>query len=213
MTRTRTWLIGVVLLVAACGGGTADTTAEPTTSADSTTPAATALDDAMLLDAAEMPAWNNAGTWQPVDDAQAVRACDLPSADDVGATISISRSFEFVADLQPGDVADPATVPMLGISTVAAYPDDAAAEQAVTQWVDALGACDAVQLGTVAGGSTWTFSAPDPASPDNAFFDFVGVAAVGSRTTLVAFSVNGQDANNEGDPLADSLDAAVARLP
>ena len=43
--------------------------------------------------------------------------------------------------------------------------------------------------------------------------DFVGVAAVGPQTTLVAFSVYGQDANYEGDPLAGSIQAAIARLP
>jgi hypothetical protein len=207
MTRARTWTIGVVLLAAACGGGT------PVTTADPTTPAAASVDDAMLLEADEMPVWNNAGTWRVVDDMEAVRACDLPSAADLGATVSVSRSFEFGADRQPGDSADPTAVPMLGISTVAAYPDDATADQAVRAWVEAVRACDAVQLGTVAGGSTWTFSALDPASADNAYFDFVGVAAAGSRSTLVAFSVNGQDANYEGDPLIDSLTAAVARLP
>jgi hypothetical protein len=209
MTRTHAWALGVVMLLAACGGGT-DGTLDDTPPPTSTV---AEVDDAMLLDAGEMPVWNNAGTWEVVDDTEAVRACDLPSAEDLGATVSISRSFEFVVDLRPGDTADPTAVPMLGVSNVAAYPDDAGAEQAVTDWVDALGACDAVPLGTVTGGSTWTFSALDPSSPDNAFFDFVGVASVGARTTLVAFSVHGQDANYEGDPLADSLDAAIARLP
>jgi hypothetical protein len=209
ITSRCTTIALIMLLLAGCASGPQQ--AEPAATTSPTTQIT--LDDAMLLDPAEMPVWNNAGTWQVIDDTPAVRACDLPSAEDLGATVSISRSFEFVVDLRPGDTADPTAVPMLGVSNVAAYPDDAGAEQAVTDWVDALGACDAVQLGTVTAGSTWTFSAFDPSSRDNAYFDFVGVAAVGARTTLVAFSLHGQDANYEGDPLADSLDAAVARLP
>ena len=193
-------------------------TASPAaTVAQTPTPSPTAkavvLNDTLLLDTTEMPRWNDAGTWTVIDDTDAVRACDLPSAEDLGAAVAISRSFRFVPDLAEGDTVDPNAVPMLGINTVAAYPDDAASTQAVTDWVDALAACGAVPLGSVQGGTTWTFSAPDESSPDDSYFDFVGVAAQGPTTTLVAFSVHGQDANYEGDPLATSLEAAIDRLP
>ncbi len=167
----------------------------------------------MLLDSAEMPAWNNAGSWVVIDDTEAVRACELPTAQQLGAGVAISRSFEYVVKLAPDETADPDAVPLLGINTVAAYPDDAAATGAVDAWVDALEACGALQLGSVPGGTTWTFSAQDEASRDNSWFDFVGVAAQGRTTTLVGFSVYGQDANAEGDPLATSMEASLARLP
>jgi hypothetical protein len=211
----RRWGLAIALTVvamAACttGPGTGETA--PTGTAAPSTAAAT-VDDTMLLEAAEMPAWNNAGTWAVVDDTPAVRGCDLPTAESLGATVAISRTFTFEVALAEGDSVDPAAVPMLGVSTVGAYPDEASAAQAVTAVLDALAVCDAVPLGTAPGGSTWTYSAPDPASPDNAFFEFVGVTAKGVRTTLVAFSVYGQDANYEDDPLLASFEAAVDRLP
>lgn len=168
--------------------------------------------DEMLLVAAEMPAWNNAGTWVATDDADVLRACTLPDADSLGATVTLGRTFTYVVELAEGESADPQAQPMLGLSAVSSYPDDAAAAAAVDAYVAALDECGASLLSELDGGSTWTGFARDDSS-DGGWFDFVGVRARGSYTTMVGFSLNGQDANVEADPLAASMQAAEARLP
>lgn len=192
----------VAVIVASCATG-----------ADPAGDAQTSLSGQMLLEPGEMPVWNAAGSWEGIDDTDALRACRLPSAVDLGATTAISRSFEYRVELGEGETADPSAVPLLGINTVAGYPDDSAAEQGITGWLEALAACGAQQVGSVQEGTTWTVFAPDEASPGEGWFDFVGVAATGRTTTLVGFSVYGQDANYEGDPLAPSLEASLSRLP
>lgn len=170
------------------------------------------ITDEMLLVSTEMPAWNNAGTWVATDDADVLRACALPDADSLGATITLARTFTYVVALAEGESGDPQAPPMLGLSAVSSYPDDAAAAAAVDAYVAALDECEATMLSELDGGSTWTVFARDDSS-DGGWFDFVGVTAHGSSTTMVGFSLNGQDANYEGDPLAASMQAAVARLP
>ena len=169
------------------------------------------LTDTTLLVATEMPAWNEAGTWVATDDADVLRACPLPDAASLDAAVVIGRTFTYEVKLAEDDVADPDAPPMLGATIAAAYQDAAAAQAAVDAWVTALEECDAVQIGVVDGGSTWTAFARD-ASADAGWFDFVGVAAQGPSTAMVAFSLYGQDANYEGDPLAAAMQVAVARL-
>jgi hypothetical protein len=167
--------------------------------------------DEMLLVAGEMPAWNSAGTWVATDDTDVLRACPLPDAASLGATVAIGRTFTYEVQLAEGETADPDAPPMLGLSAAATYPDAATAQAAVDAWVAALQECDAVEIGTVDRGSTWTTYARDDSS-DEGWFDVVGVAAEGSSTAMVAFSLYGQDANYEGDPLAASLQTAATRL-
>ena len=186
-------------LLAGCGGS------------DEPDEASADVTDEMLLVAGEMPAWNNAGTWVATDDADVLRACPLPDAASLGATVAIGRTFTYEVQLAEGETADPDAPPMLGLSAAATYPDEATAQAAVDAWVAALKECDAVEIGTVDAGSTWTTFTRDDSS-DEGWFDFVGVAAEGSSTAMVAFSLYGQDANYEGDPLAVSLQTAVARL-
>lgn len=211
-----------VLLLAGCSAADdqADTdltavpeTSSPTVSEPSAMPVA--LTDEMLLVASEMPAWNDAGTWRTIDDSEVLRACSLPDAESLGAALALTRTFEYVVEIGEGETQDPDAEPMLGINVVAAWQDDAAATAAVEQWEAALDECSEGRgpIGAVEGGSTWTYSARDESSMNESWFDFVGVAAEGSTTTLVGFSLWGQDANYEGDPLAESMQASLDRLP
>ena len=221
----RSVVIVAAAVLALSGCSTADDQADtsPTVVPDATTEAPTptptettlALGDEALLEPSEMPPWNNAGTWTVIDDTDALRACTLPSADSLGALESLTRTYENVFTLAEGETSDPSSEPMLGVNEVAVWADDAAAADAVEAWTDALEACSTGTgpLTTIDGGSTWTYSLRDETSMNEAWFDFVGVAAKGSSTTLVGFSLWGQDANYEGDPLLDSLQTSLDRLP
>lgn len=108
---------------------------------------------------------------------------------------------------------------------MAVFPDAATATAAVTAWEDALRVCapgpgmdgdvQSFQVGDLPTGSTWTAAASDAGEycMECMRFEFVGCAAKAETVALVGFSLPGQDANYEGDPLADSMVAALARLP
>ena len=49
--------------------------------------------------------------------------------------------------------------------------------------------------------------------PECLRFEFLGFTAKDSAVTTVGFSLTGQDANYETDPLTESLNAALTRLP
>lgn len=236
----RSVVIVAAAVLALSGCSTADDQADTTpavvpdatTEVPTPTPTKTplALGDEALLEPSEMPPWNNAGTWtvlssglawtpgapgDPLDDTDALRACTLPTAKSLGALESLTRTFEYVVTYAEDETPYPGGEPMLGVNEVAAWADAAAAVDAVEAWTDALEACSTGTgpLTTIDGGSTWTYSLRDETSMNEAWFDFVGVAAKGSTTTLVGFSLWGQDANVESDPLLDSLQTSLDRLP
>lgn len=219
--RTVVVLAAAVLVLGRCSSADdqADTTPavvpEVTTDVPTPTEAPMTLGDEVLLDATEMPAWNEAGTWTVTDDTEVLRACSLPSAESLGAVAVLTRTFENVFTDGEGETPDPTAEPMLGVNQVAAWDDDTAADAAVEAWTTALDDCSEGRglLSSVEGGSTWTASARDESSMNEAWFDFVGVAAKGSTTTLVGFSLWAQDANYEGDPLEASMQASLDRLP
>jgi hypothetical protein len=210
-----------VLLAAGCSTADDpdDATAAPLPTADVETPAETpggadavALDDTMLLVAAEMPAWNNAGTWVAVDDAAFLQVCPLTDPGSLGATQVLGVTYEYVVALDEGDTADPTAEPMLGGNTIASFTDDVAAATAVQTWQAELAACSMLEQTVLDGGSTWTGNDLDEAT-ELSWFDFTGVAAKGATTTLVGFSLQGQDANYDGDPLAVPMQTSLDRLP
>lgn len=187
---------------------------EETTQAAEPTPTTVALDDRALLDAGEMPEWSGV-VWVATDEAEVLRACTLPSPDSLGASAVVTRTFVASTEVEEGTTPDPDAEPMLGINQVATWEDDDAAAAAVEVWTTALDECsDGVgQLSSVDGGSTWVVSARDESSMNESWFDFVATAAADSTTTLVAFSLWGQDANVEDDPLADAMQASLDRIP
>lgn len=206
-----------VLLVAGCStGDDPDDAASPVPTAGVETPSVTdeaALDDALLLPPAEMPAWNNAGTWVEVEDASFWRVCTLSDPVLLGATDVSGVTYEYVVDLGEGETADPTAEPMLGGNVLASFEDEAAATAAVQSWRDELAACsDIGELTQLDAGVTWTGNELDE-STGLAWFDFTGVASKGTVTTIVGFSLQGQDANYESDPLVESVQASLDRLP
>jgi len=172
-----------------------------------------ALDDS-LLPAAEMPPWNNAGTWVEVEDADYWQVCALSDPADLGATETTEVTYQYEVELAEGETADPTAEPMLGGNVLASFEDEAAATAAVQTWEDELSACsDVGELTTLDTGLTWTgMGEPDEAT-GVAWFEFTGVAAKGAATTIVGFSLQGQDANYESDPLVESMQASLDRLP
>jgi hypothetical protein len=207
-----------VLLVAGCStGDDPEDPASPVPTAGVETPSVTddvALDDSLLLPPAEMPAWNNAGTWMEVEDDSFWRVCTLSDPVLLGATDVNSVTYEYVVDLGEGETADPTAEPMLGGNVLASFEDEAAAAAAVQSWRDELAACsDIGELTQLDTGVTWTGMGEPDESSGLAWFEFTGVASKGAVTTIVGFSLRGQDANYESDPLVESVRASLDRLP
>ena len=188
------------------------TTSQPTPSPTET---AVALTDDMLLEPDEMPAWNEAGTWETIEDTDVLRACALPSAESLGAVEVVTRTFAYVVELGEGETANPDEKPMLGINQLAAWEDEASATAAVETWTATLDECSQGRgpIITTEAGETWASSARDESSMNESWFDFTGIAAEGSTTSVVAFSLWGQDANWQGDPLEGALQTSLDRLP
>lgn len=223
MTSHRLTVRGAGMLLAAgvlalAGCSSADESTVATSELDTqVTPVAQELSTELLLAADEMPDWNAAGVWEPVEDAESteayvLRACPLATPESLGATDSVSVVFEYVIDVDDADSEDPDYPPLLGVNTVAQFPDATTAEGAVATWEESLEACSAYQNGQFDGGSSWTVAAIDPEGQNEAWFDFTAIGSDGARTTLVGFSVYGQDANYDGDPFQATLPASLDRL-
>lgn len=219
-------ITAVALVLVGCGtqpGPDGDAPGPPTSPSD-----APVLTAGMLLTAEQMPAWNDAMGWREAElpaGERALALCVLPSAGSLGADRTLERTFEAAGVADPGTTPDPTWPPSYGVNVVGRFVDGAAAAAAVAAWEAALGDCvpgepdaadvDSARISDLSAGSTWTVSAPDPsqACPECLRFEFIGVASKGTVVSLVGFALSGQDANYEGDPLADSMDASLQRLP
>lgn len=224
----RNVLVGMVAvsmgLVVGCGPPPAGGGASPTGSV----PAAS-LTQANLLAAEEMPAWNGAMGWAegvPPAGEDVPTACTLPTAQSLGAVEVLGRGFRATGIDDPGTTPDPTWPVSYGSNKVTRFVDEGAADAGLAAWEDALSICApppgmseaepprSYRISTLPSGSTWAISVPEPdACPECLRFEFVGVATKGTVVTVVAFGITGMDANYEEDPMADSMDASVARLP
>jgi hypothetical protein len=222
----RSVQLGAALLGAALLGGTAGCGGIGTDESPSGASSSVALGPDVLLTADQAPEWNGAMGWVETDlpgDTGALSVCDLPTAESLGATEVLERDFLAAGVPEPDTTPDPTWPASYATNVVALFPDSATASSAVEAWAGAVGDCSpgpsttgavqSVQIGTLATGSTWSAAAPDDACPECLRFDFAGFAAKGSAATIVGFSLSGQDANYEGDPLAESIAASLARLP
>lgn len=204
-----------VLTAALSGCGPTSTPGGGAVDSPSPSPAAGLAQD-VLLTAGEMPAWNGAMGWaeaSPPAGEQVLAVCGLAAPDALGAVQVLARTFEAAGADDPGTTPDPTWPRSYGINEVALFASEADAAAAVDAWEAALQDCaGSTRIGALPTGSTWTAAEPDPsACPDCQRFEFVGVAAQGAVTTLVGFALSGQDANYDGDPLAEAMSASVAR--
>ena len=201
-------------------------TAKPTASATPT--ASASLSPDALLTASQMPEWNGAMGWIEKElppGVSALSVCVLPTAESLGAVDVLVRDFEAAGVPDPETTPDPTWPASYGTNRVALFPDGATAITALGAWEDAVRDCapgpsitsdpDSSRITDLPAGSTWTVAGRDTneVCPECARFEFLGFTAKGSAVTTVGFSLTGQDANYEGDPLTESLDAALARLP
>lgn len=215
----------VLLAVSAIGGcgGTTQTETERTPSGPA--PTATVTDD-VLLPPAEMPVWNGALVWAEAalpSDESALQICALPELTSLEAVALASRDYEATPSPELEATPDPTAKPMHGTNTVAVFATLAAASAALRSWEEALADClpgpagpassPSARITDLPVGSTWSMAAANPDDPAVQRFEFVGVSAQGMAVTVVGFELYGQDANYEGDPLAASMDASLARLP
>jgi hypothetical protein len=218
----------VALLVALVGCGTDSTTDTDQTITPATPPASVSLSPDVLLTAAQMPRWNGAMGWIEQDlppGVSALSVCVLPTAESLGAVDVLTRDFEAAGVEDPQITPDPTWPPSYGTNQVALFPDDATASAAVEAWEGATRDCApgsaitsdpySFQIGDRSAGSTWGVAARDTndVCPECLRFEFLGFIAEGSAVTTVGFSLTGQDANYEEDPVAESLETALARLP
>lgn len=232
--RTRSAVVvgSVALLVALVGCATDSTTAPARSASAPSTPATTTLTlvplspDA-LLTAGQVPAWNGAMGWaeqQLPPGVSALTVCVLPSAESLGALQVLTRDFEAAGVEDPGATPYPEDPASYAVNEVAQFPDEAAAVAAVGAWEEATRDCapglsstnlQSFRISDLPTGSTWTAAASELRAecPECLRFDFIGFASKGAATTMVGFSLTGQDANYEDDPLGASMDAALARLP
>ncbi len=240
--RTRPAVVAgaVALPVALCvalsamlvGCGTDSSTAPASSASAASTPGTTAstlvpLSRDALLTARQVPAWNGAMGWveqQLPSGVSALTVCRLPSPESLGALQVLTRDFEAAGVEDPGTTPDPGAPASYAVNEVARFPDEDAAAAAVGAWEDATRDCasglssrdlKSIRISDLPTGSTWTASGSELSAecPECMRFDFLGFASKGAATTLVGFSLTGQDANYQGDPLAESMDAALARLP
>lgn len=230
-TRSAVTAGSVAVLVGLIGCATESTTTPASSAAAAsapvaTVPAAVTLSSDALLTAAQMPAWNGAMGWaeqQLPPGVSALTVCVLPSAESLGSVQVLTRDFEAAGVEDPEITPDPEWPAAYAVNEVAQFPDETTAAAAVSAWQDAAQDCapgpsstnvQSFQLSDLPTGSTWTAASDQPSlCPECLRFEFFGFASKGAATTMVGFSLSGQDANYEGDPLAESMDAALARLP
>lgn len=218
----------VALMVALVGCATNSTTGSDQTSALVTSPAAASVSPDALLPAAQMPEWNGAMGWIEQDlppGVSALTVCVLPTAQSLGAVEVVRRDFVAAGVEDPEITPDPAWPASYGTNQVALFPDGATASAAVLAWEEAVRDCapgpvitsepDTFQISDLPTGSTWGVAARDTNNvcPECLRFEFLGFAAKDSAVTTVGFSLTGQDANYETDPVTESLNAALTRLP
>ena len=219
-------LVALLLAMAGCGTDGATAPGPSTTPTQSAAGAVVSAD--ALLTAEQMPAWNGAMGWVEQElpaGVGALSVCALPTAESLGAVTVLTRDFEAAGVEDPGTTPDPTWPPSYGTNQVAQFADVDAATAAVQAWEAAVGQCvsttsaasepTSFQITDTTTGSTWTAYVADPstACPECLRFEFLGFTVKGTAVSTVGFSLTGQDANYEGDPLAESMDDALARLP
>ncbi len=183
----------LLLLLTGCGGSATEPSAPPSPSE-----VAAAVSSDLLLAPQQMPEWNGAIQWEEAGAAAgpAVELCPWPSPDDLGAVATAERAFVAAGGS------------MAGRHVVMAFesePDAAAANTALQAALVDCGGSVISQPGTA---MTWTTSELVGGTSDDATFEFVGVDSVADHVTVVEFSLIGQDANWEQDPLVASLEAS-----
>ena len=201
-------LVAGVLLVSCATGSepAAETPAgSATTAASSLAPGAPSpavLTKDALLPPDSMPEWNGAVVWESTaDPTEVLMLCPAPSMADLGALSEISRAYVW----PEGGMA--------GVNTVGVFDSPEASGAAAAELRAAVAQCpDLTPISDSATGSTWTTGAVVDAESGDARFEFLGVADAGALVTVVAFTLTGQDANWEMDPIIDSLRASVALL-
>ncbi len=218
----------IAVLVCLVGCATNSTTSTNQSTTPATPPASASLSPDVLLTAAQMPEWNGAMGWIEQDlppGVSALSVCVLPTAESLGAVDVLTRDFEAAGVDDPEITPAPAWPASYATNQVALFPDGATASAAVAAWEQATRDCapgpsitsdtQNFQISDLPTGSSWGVAARDTydACPECLRFEFLGFTAKGSAVTTVGISLTGQDANYEGDPVAESLEAALARLP
>ncbi len=169
-----------------------------------TGPEGTDLGPDVLLPPGSMPVWNGAVVWQVQQDPTAEAALSVcPPGDlaDVGAVAEAAREYVWP---EGG---------MHGLNVVGQFASGSAAEGAAAEIEAGFRDCPGGSVITqLADGSTWTTSTRVDQAPDEARFEFMAVASEGPFVTVVGFSLTGQDANWESDPIVDALQASRALL-
>ncbi|HKA68898.1 MAG TPA: hypothetical protein VKG85_07230 [Actinomycetes bacterium] len=220
--------VGVAAVLGNGGPGGADrspvATSPPTTAAPS-------INEEALLSAADVnrigPGWRQTST-NRTDYGSFVR-CQRDTLASVGATEVLVRTFG------RSGLDD---VPLEASQLIAYFPTNAAATDAygtVFQWLEN---CDQYATGTggepawvggdlvndtvqprgaerPATGAAWQYRFDDNIADQDAWFDSIGVGAVGQYLTIVTYGDYGQDANYEPDqmPGVVLLQDAFAKLP
>lgn len=169
---------------------------------DSTSPVPPSLSTDLLLEPVQMSDWNGFMVWQEADQTPdpLVELCSTPRPGELGALAAADRAY---VTTEGG---------MTGHNRVMAFgsaADAAAANGALQQ---ALTECGGSVISDPGSAMTWTMSEAIGGGSDDATFEFVGVAAIGEYVTVVEFTLAGQDANWESDPILDSLNSSLEAL-
>ncbi len=197
------------LMLAGCGQAGDEVPASGTPGTRVSTPTGASrgpsLADDALLAAASMPVWNGVVKWRAVAGpatGSALTLCPVPTAGAIRAADEVSRDYVWPA----GD--------MHGLDVVWRFESPESAAEAAGTVEQLLRECtNDTSITRVDDASTWTTSAPiDLGVSNDARFEFIGVARVGSYVTVIGFSLTGQDANWESDPILDSLRASQDHL-
>lgn len=228
-------IVALLVTLVGCGADATSVTDQtstpatpPASSTPATPPASAALSADALLTATQMPAWNGAMGWIEQElppGGSALGVCVLPTAASLGAVDVLTRDFVAAGVPDPETTPDPTWPASYATNRVALFPDSVTADAALRAWEAAAGTCTpgpsitsdpaSFRISDLPAGSTWAVSARDTndVCPECMRFEFLGFTAKGSAVSTVGFSLTGQDANYEGDPLTMSLDAAQKRLP
>ncbi|MGB7982637.1 MAG: hypothetical protein WCF36_17795 [Candidatus Nanopelagicales bacterium] len=195
---TRTAAAGAALLLLTGCSGQSQEPSQQT----SPTEAVVSVSPDLLLGAEQMTEWNGSMVWSQGGPASgpAVALCPWPSPEDLAAVAFADRTFV----TSEGALA--------GRNVVMAFESPAEAASANETLQAALTDCGGSIISQPGTAMTWTRNELAGEGSDDATFEFVGVDAVGEHVSVVEFSLVGQDANWETDPILDSLEASRARL-